>query len=122
MSNPINVLVRQDESDDGVALYTHWGGYHALADVQSALARRQQWDNIGYLTRIIFCHLCKEDAHDGQYGYGIATTYQTRPGSFGDDITVWVDPQRVEFNGESWTFEEFLKLDAAAIERIMERA
>jgi hypothetical protein len=58
--------------DTGVYLYTHWDGWRLEAIVQAALARKQRWDDVEYLTRIIFSEMIKKDI-DGETGYGIGT-------------------------------------------------
>lgn len=38
----------------GVYLYTHWGGYHLIKDVFTAINKGWRWDQDDYLCRIIF--------------------------------------------------------------------
>jgi hypothetical protein len=43
--------------ETGVYLYTHWRGDELLGIVKKAIARKQRWNDVEYLTRIIFCEM-----------------------------------------------------------------
>jgi hypothetical protein len=59
--------------EDGVWLYSHWGGHGLPATLQCALTRGKRfWSDIPYLTRILFCDLIRGDA-ESLTGYGIST-------------------------------------------------
>jgi hypothetical protein len=55
---------------DAVVLYTHWGGTDLPIDVQTALTRRERWDDPAYLARIVFCRMIGDSLEDGT-GFGI---------------------------------------------------
>jgi hypothetical protein len=101
-----------------IYLYTHWGGAELPLTLQSALRRRQRWDDDAYLARIIFCEMVKGD-EAGETGFGIAPHPQDNQH---DWLVVDAANQRVErheYDGrelsceqlgnivKSWTFEEF---------------
>lgn len=71
MGDRANVVVR--DSDDLVYLYTHWSGYDLAPRVRDALARKERWDDIQYLTRIVFESLVGDDT-GGTSGFGISST------------------------------------------------
>jgi len=58
--------------DTGVYLYTHWDGKRIKEIVKSAMQRKERWDDPGYLARIIFSEMIKNDV-EGNTGYGIGT-------------------------------------------------
>lgn len=64
-----NIVVRGQRGD--VWLYTHWHGTEMKTVLQTALARKQRWDNAPYLTRIIFSEMIKDEV-ESEYGYGIS--------------------------------------------------
>ena len=56
-----------------VYLYTHWGAHELPGQVASALERgRDRWDDIEYLTRIIFNEMTRGEEL-GTTGFGIGT-------------------------------------------------
>lgn len=61
--------------DTGVYLYQHYDGYDLFKTVKEAVyskAGQSRLNDEEYLTRIIFCHMVKDDV-DGETGYGIGT-------------------------------------------------
>jgi hypothetical protein len=86
MGDRANVCVKGWGNEGDVFLYTHWTGTELPQIVQTALARRERWDDNSYLTRIIFCEMVKGD-EDGSTGYGISATVGD-----GDDRVLVVDP------------------------------
>lgn len=53
-----------------IFLYTHWAGTEIASTLQTALQRKQRWDDEAYLTRIIFCEMIGDDIK-GETGFGI---------------------------------------------------
>jgi len=72
MGDRANIIVREDEKDKGVVLYSHWEGTNLPAKLQAALAKKQRLDDHSYLTRIIFDTMT-ENCHGEETGYGIST-------------------------------------------------
>lgn len=66
-----NIQIKGKDIGGTVNFYTHWSGSHIREITATALARRQRWDDGGYLARIIFCGLIGDDVK-GETGYGIA--------------------------------------------------
>jgi len=114
MGDRANVLVKYDDKDSGVYLYTHWGGSDLPSTLQQALKKRERWDDSQYLTRIIFCTMVGQD-WDGTTGYGISSMVGD-----GDDrvLEVNVEDATVSFGGKTWTFEEFVKLGSRQIQQV----
>ncbi len=99
------VLVKDNDKDTGVYLYTHWGASKLVHDVKDAIAKRWRWYDTSYLTRIIF-DIMSEGEQGEETGYGIGTI------SAGDawrTIVVNVDKQTVEIQdlGLKMSFEDF---------------
>ena len=113
MGDRINLRVIQDQWKDNpneVWLYCHWTGMSLLKKLQAALARRQRWNDDGYLTRILFCTIIGESWED-ETGFGISTC-QCHPNH--DDVVVNIPDQTVSFGEHSWSFAEFVELDCDA--------
>ena len=86
----------------GVYLYTHWGGSYIKEILRSALIRgKNRWTDEGYLTRIIFCEMIKDDVL-GETGFGIST-YELD----NEHTILEVDCERQEVNGVS--FQDFIE-------------
>lgn len=102
-----NIKVTNDVQH--VYLYTHWSGSDLPTTVQTALRKRQRWDDEQYLARILFCQLVRKDDWEGETGYGIGTVIGD-----GEDKVVEVDVgnQMVTCNfphfTKAYTFEEFV--------------
>lgn len=111
-----NIVVLSDlvegKERQAVYLYTHWGGSEIKNTLKEVLSRKQRWDDMPYLTRIIFQEMIGED--DGEAGFGIQTY-------LGDNeyplLVVDTINQKVWEAEESdlmiplhvWTFSEFAK-------------
>ena len=90
--------------DEGVYLYTHWGGYKIVEDVRAALANHWRWNDPEYLARIIFEEMIG-DQRGTETGFGIGTE------KHGDvDLVVDVDceNQTVTVNRDTRSFEQFV--------------
>ena len=85
MGDRANIVVRNSRfEDNGVWLYSHWGGSDLWRVLQTALGREQRWGDDAYLTRIIFCEMMLTEVRAGhtdaaeivlrgETGYGIGT-------------------------------------------------
>jgi len=96
--------------DEKVYLYTHWGASDLVETVRRALARRQRWNDPGYLARIIFCEMVGDDVK-GETGFGIGTTDHE---DVWKQISVDCKSQKVFIEGwdkivETFTFEKFIQ-------------
>ena len=70
MGDRANAIIK--DVDGEVFLYTHWNGSELPYLVQTALQRKQRWDDPAYLARIVFCTMVKGSEAD-ETGYGIST-------------------------------------------------
>lgn len=94
------------ECNEGtIHIYQHWDGYDIAKTVANALDRgRSRWDDDEYLNRIIFSEVIKDDI-DGETGYGLGIGHYSE--SYQVDISH--GNQRVAYDGEEYSFEEFVK-------------
>lgn len=107
MGDRANILVKYDDDDPGVYLYTHWGGSGLPEDLQYALGRKERWTDAPYLTRIIFCAMVRGN-ESGTTGYGISsclTDGQERT------LVVHCAKRMVFYEGWSCTFQEFVDME-----------
>lgn len=118
MGDRANCIVYGRDDDAPVWLYTHWAGTELLETVQTAIKRRERWDDPAYLTRIIFDTMT-QGQQGGETGYGISTTEQDN----GHDFVV-VDPRTQEVRVEDpetrvpkrkWSFEAFCDADLGVV-------
>lgn len=125
MGDRANCIIKT-EGHANLWFYTHWTGTELPVIVQTALKRRQRWDDPSYLARIIFCEMVKGQESD-ETGFGISTFQGDNEHRY---VVVEPDTQRISFyeasRGQealfgtpvaSWTFEEYVKLDTKTIER-----
>jgi len=70
MGDRANIVVKQDDGTR-IYLYTHWRGYELPGILQAALERgSDRWDDLQYLSRIIFQQMMGGDT--GTTGFGIS--------------------------------------------------
>jgi hypothetical protein len=111
MGDRANILVKEDGSDSGLWLYTHWNGSSLPHVLQAALKKKWRWDDTPYLARIIFCEMVKGDV-EGETGFGIST----RECDGGDRVLeVRVDEQTV--NGVR--LEEYIALSEIVLDQFL---
>ena len=99
-----NIVMHYSAGAD-VYFYGHWAGSELKEIVASALERgKSRWNDEGYLARIIFCELVKDNVM-GTTGFGI-TPYE------GDNenpiVTVTPEHQIVVVEGKVRSFNEFV--------------
>jgi hypothetical protein len=95
MGDRANVYVHEGDRP-GVYLYTHWEGSTLPQTVVRALYRgRGRWDDVQYLTRIIFSEMIQDDVLS-ETGFGISAECED-----GGDRIVDVDTatQKIRFKG-----------------------
>ncbi len=111
MGDRANILVKEDSNDNGVYLYTHWGGSELPVTLQNALKKKWRWNDAAYLTRIIFDEMTK-DEHGQETGYGISSICGD-----GDDriLEVNCEKQTISYNKTIWTFQQFIDLSVLKI-------
>ena len=92
--------------ETGVYLYSHWGGSVLKKIVKASLKRNQRWNDVEYLTRIIFCEMIK-DYVTSETGFGIGNS------EHGDNehdlIIVDTETQTVQIGKTKKTFKGFIK-------------
>lgn len=116
-----NIVVKAGEGEE-VCFYAHWRGRELPAVLQTALRRKERWEDASYLARIIFCEMVKGYEHEAT-GFGISSTLADNEHVV---LVVDVPAQRVvlrdedggEFGG--FGFREFCALGEKAIEDIAE--
>lgn len=107
MGDRANVYVHENENP-GVYLYTHWAGTELPETVRTAIERApDRWNDIHYLTRVIFCEMVGDDTKETT-GYGIGAQVGD-----GDDRIVDVDVHydgnsTVTISGRKMTFKQFI--------------
>jgi hypothetical protein len=98
MGDRANVYIHEGDTP-GVYLYAHWSGSDLPGDVKTALSYRERWDDMPYLTRIVFSTMTGNVF--STTGYGI----DTRIGDGADrivDIDVSAQTVHVKgFNGDT---------------------
>ncbi|TMO84850.1 hypothetical protein [Pseudoalteromonas spongiae] len=104
MSDPANILIKRDENDHGVYLYSHWGANTIEKTLQDALKRNLRWDDPAYLARIIFDEMTKGEQGE-EVGFGISS-YLIE----GNVIQINVRQQTIKIKDEQWSFQEYIKL------------
>ena len=108
----VKVLDRSDDKVHEVYLYTHYDGQDLPLMVRDALERGiDRWDDVQYLTRVIFCEMIQDDVM-GSTGYGITAR------EYDGGRTVIVDPDKSEITlkgGKVYSFNEFAKMNKEQI-------
>lgn len=73
MGDRANIAVLQGSPDRAVFIYSHWSGLEGMFEkLQTALRRKQRWDDNSYLCRIIISEVIR-DSLDRETGYGVST-------------------------------------------------
>ncbi len=111
MGDRANCLVI-DGNNAPVHLYTHWGGYELLKDVQTAIQRKARWDDPAYLTRMIFDSM-SAGAQGSETGHGISTGVWDNEH---DLVYVDTDKQEVRVGENKWGFADFCEADISEVE------
>jgi len=114
MGDRANILVKEDEKNSGVYLYSHWNGTNLPRTLQRALSKKWQWDDAQYLSRIIF-DCMTEHCHGEEGGYGITSGVWDGEGRI---VKVKVTEQEVSIGSKTWTFDEFIKIPEVDFESI----
>ena len=88
--------------NDGIYLYSHWGGGNLMAILRSALIRgKPRWHDRAYLNRIIFSEMIKEEVLE-ETGYGLSNFICGE-----DNPTIVVDAENNTVDGMN--FENFIR-------------
>ena len=113
MGDRANILVKENDDDGGVYLYSHWTGSNLPLVLRDALKKHWRWDDCPYLTRIIFDEMTRED--HGETGFGISSFCGD-----GDDrvLVVNCEKQTVTFNNKVWGFEKYVSLSDPELETV----
>lgn len=102
MGTKASILIRSD--DEQVCLYQHYDGHKLDAVLKSALKRgRNRWEDFGYLARIVFCEMVKDDLA-GTENYGL---HQHVPPDVDIVIVVDIAAQTVTRKGSAVSFAQF---------------
>ena len=100
-------ITRNDDTknnEQGIYLYTHWGGSYLKETLQAALRKKWRWNDEAYLTRIIFCEMIKGYESE-ETGFGISLEEQDNEHPI---VYVLTDTQEVIVEGHCYTFQEFI--------------
>lgn len=101
MGDRTSIRVEESETNEGIWLYTHWGGYRALVDLQLGLiAGEGRWNDGPYLARVIFCHMVPEDQIHGILSFGIWSEMLDHEYPF--IMIVDVSKQEIRFHYFEW--------------------
>lgn len=100
-----------------IFLYTHWGGTDLPGTLQTALKRRERWDDESYLTRIIFSEMIRGQERS-ETGFGISLRPSDNEHPYlrvnpdKQTVTVDFDPVRKYHNqpNRKFTFEKFVAI------------
>lgn len=110
-----------NQPEQGVYLYTHWGGTELATVVHRCLSRRERWDDSAYLARLMFREMGA--GGEGETGYGIAARICDNSHLI---IRLDCNEQNISLQTESgegletWTFENFVKSPSALFHRYSE--
>lgn len=72
MGDRANIFIKQDVTNEGIWLYSHWGGRDLAATLQRAIKKMWRWEDEHYLARIIFDEMIGENQGD-ELSFGIST-------------------------------------------------
>ena len=101
-----NIKTVSTSNPNGIYFYTHWSGSILPETLREALIRgKGSWNDEAYLNRIIFSEMIQRYVLE-ENGYGISTFVCDNEHPI---ITVDCDKQTVEFEGNTWSFEEYVK-------------
>lgn len=99
-----------------ICLYSHWDGENLAIILQDALDRgKERWNDVSYLTRIIFCEMIKNNVMSTT-GYGISTHIEDNDYPF---IWVDIDTNTVYISDRKFSFEEYVNMSKDLILDIM---
>jgi hypothetical protein len=112
------VKISMGENEPAVFLYTHYDAYRLGKIVQTALKKRQRWDDDEYLARIIFDEMTK-DCYNKETGFGIGTSQHADI-----ECLVEINGQIIVIDrsmcsgkrGEPQTFDEFIEMEISEAE------
>ena len=116
MGDRANVLVKDGQTDSGVYLYTHWEGTELPKILRDALAKKWRWQDVAYLTRIIFCEMVKGSEGE-ETGYGISSFVTDGEGR---TLTVDTATQTVGVGAKRRSFADFAAMTDAQCESVWE--
>ena len=106
-------IIKTNDSDSALHLYSHWGGESKFEDTQRALAKAKfRWDDISYGARIFTSQIIGSD-WDNETGFGLAvgnTTDNLFEESYFHAVIDFPN-QLVTFGSMTWTFDEFVVAD-----------
>jgi hypothetical protein len=107
----INLLEKINGKDQGVELYTHWGGQEAVLQAlyEAMTAAPDRMTDGPYFARIVFEMLTKDEKGEGEFlGYGIWAPH-SQEDEYGG-LSYYVDTQTVVLNGNTMTAQAFMDL------------
>lgn len=110
MGDRANVLIKS-EGREGIFLYTHGNSSNLPKVVQTALRRKQRWDDELYLNRIIFCEMIKGQ-ESAETGFGIGAYVGDGKNQI---LHVDVDKQEIKLNDKTYSFKEYIELNCKDI-------
>lgn len=110
----------EEEEENHVWLYTHWACHSLIENVQTALRRKERWNDCEYLTRMIFSEMIRDSINDST-GFGIRGGENGKHSDVYRIVTVDIPNQKVivekgndyieeevRFNG---TFDSFIETE-----------
>jgi hypothetical protein len=103
-------IIKTDNSNNAIHLYSHHGGEDKFADTQSALLSAQsRWTDTSYGARIFMSNIIRDD-WSSTLGFGIAVGNDTENLFEESYFHAVIDfpNQRVIFGSREWSFSDFL--------------
>lgn len=115
-------IIKTDNSNTAIHLYSHHGGEDKFVDTQSALLSAQsRWDDVSYGARIFISNIIRDD-WSSTLGFGIAVGNDTENLFEESYFHAVIDfpNQRVIFGSREWSFEEFVNAENIQSELVSE--
>lgn len=106
-------IIKTDNSNTAIHLYSHHGGEDKFADTQAALLSAQsRWSDVSYGARIFISNIIRDD-WSSTLGFGIGVGNDTENLFEESYFHAVIDfpNQRVIFGSREWSFSEFVNAE-----------
>ena len=118
MGDRATIHITSEQFSSAVELYGHWSGTDNAKAVANVLERTGRIGDPSYLTAQLFYEYAKLGNYDGELSFGIRAI-NAEPDDSGDDnpvVVVNADTGSVEYDGETYTAEQFALAYADKVE------
>lgn len=109
MGDRATIHITSEQFSSAVELYGHWSGTNNARAVANVLERTGRIGDPSYLTAQLFYEYAKLGNYDGELSFGIRAI-NAEPSDTWDDnpiVVVNADTGSVEYQGETYTAEQF---------------